>query len=296
MRIGLVLALLWLPLAAVAQEVSVRAALEAGRPVVIAHRTAVLDAPENTLAWIDAAIATGAAMVHLNPQITADGRYILMHDNTLNRMTNVESVFADGVPGGPTRAQRGGLDYVRDYTLAQIKQLSIPGADGRSHPVPTLEEALAHARGRIAVLLGLKSYETASLAPLVEGQADEVLAFELHYPGTVQEQLRPLAEASGALVALGFYQRGDYAAEMDVLAERTGPALRAVTIASGWVTPALLERLAALDVQLVISGLGRKEDSAIVTDGDAGPWQEALDQGAWALTAHPAAVQALLER
>lgn len=75
-----------------------------GAPLVIAHRSAEMGGtPENSLAWIGHAIERGVDMVHLNPQRTADGRYVLMHDPTLSRTTDVEQVFPEGPPGGPSR-------------------------------------------------------------------------------------------------------------------------------------------------------------------------------------------------
>ena len=97
-------------------QVSVEARLAEGQPpMVVAHRTAVFgDHPENTLTWLEAGIERGVDMLHINLQRTADGQYILMHDQTLNRTTDVESVYSEGAPGGPTREQRGGQDYVGD--------------------------------------------------------------------------------------------------------------------------------------------------------------------------------------
>ena len=103
-------------------QVSVDERLSGDQPhAVIAHRSAEMGgAPENSLAWIRKAIERGVDMVHVNPQLTADDRYVLMHDSTLNRTTDVADVFPSGPPGGPTREQRSGKDYVRDLSLIHI--------------------------------------------------------------------------------------------------------------------------------------------------------------------------------
>jgi glycerophosphoryl diester phosphodiesterase len=122
-------------------QVNVEARLAEGQPpIVLAHRTAVFgDHPENTLAWLEAGIERGVDMLHINPQRTADGQYILMHDQTLNRTTDVERVYPEGAPGGPTRQQRAGLDYVGDYTLEEIRRLQVTNASDGSASSADLE-------------------------------------------------------------------------------------------------------------------------------------------------------------
>ena len=59
-------------------QVSVNERLALGQPdTVMAHRSAEMDGmPENSLAWIQAAIDRGVDMVHINPQLTADDEYV----------------------------------------------------------------------------------------------------------------------------------------------------------------------------------------------------------------------------
>ncbi|SMX50407.1 hypothetical protein [Maliponia aquimaris] len=44
-----------------------------------------------------------------------------MRDQMLNRMTDAETVFPAGPPGGRTRAARGGKDFIRNDRLAVIR-------------------------------------------------------------------------------------------------------------------------------------------------------------------------------
>jgi glycerophosphoryl diester phosphodiesterase len=51
-----------------------------GRPLVIAHRGACWDAPENTLEAFDLAVAQGADFVEFDVRMAADGRLVICHD------------------------------------------------------------------------------------------------------------------------------------------------------------------------------------------------------------------------
>lgn len=81
-------------------------------PLVIAHRGAARTAPENTLAAVDAAHRTGLTWVENDVQRTKDGQLIVMHDTTLRRTTNAETVFPGRAPW-----------RVADFTAAEIARL-----------------------------------------------------------------------------------------------------------------------------------------------------------------------------
>ncbi|MEC4019462.1 glycerophosphodiester phosphodiesterase [Streptomyces sp. H27-D2] len=83
-----------------------------GNPVTVSHRGASAYAPENTLASIDKAAALRIAWVENDVQRTQDGKLVIMHDTTLNRTTNVETLF-------PSRAPW----KISDFTLAEIQKL-----------------------------------------------------------------------------------------------------------------------------------------------------------------------------
>lgn len=289
------LALLAVAPAALAQADLAQRLAPGQPPLVIAHRSAQMGGtPENALARLDHAIAQGIEIVHVNPQITADGRYILMHDPTLNRTTDVENVYRDGPPDGPSRAARGGKDFVRDYTLDQIRRLALTdAADGAPHPVPTLEEALDRARGRLVLQLGLKSHETESLARAFAGaDPGRVILFELVYPGTDQTALRDLARATGLPVGVALLQTRDPLRDLEHVAAQLGPALRMVNIGSARLGPAFLDRARALGLHVSVSGWNGPEDAALLR-GDPAPWEAIRDLGLSALTDQPDRVRAL---
>lgn len=107
------------------------------QPQVIAHRGASGYLPEHTLGGYELAIRMGADYIEPDLQITKDGALVAIHDDTLNRTTNVASLFA----------QRNGGYKVSDFTLAEIKTLTVvPTGTGKtSYPGFTPSSANAFA-------------------------------------------------------------------------------------------------------------------------------------------------------
>ena len=104
--------------------------------IVASHRGDWRNFPENSLEAIDNAIKMGVDIVELDVQRTKDGQLILMHDPTLNRTTT-------------------GKGAIADTTLAYIKTLKLRNgcAIRTIHNVPTLEEALLRAKGKVRLNL-----------------------------------------------------------------------------------------------------------------------------------------------
>ncbi|MEU5701887.1 glycerophosphodiester phosphodiesterase [Streptomyces aurantiacus] len=88
------------------------AAVNSDHPLVIAHRGASAQAPENTLAAIDRAARLGFRWVENDVQRTKDGQLVVIHDDSLTRTTDVEEVFPDRAPW-----------KVKDFTAAEIARL-----------------------------------------------------------------------------------------------------------------------------------------------------------------------------
>ena len=109
----------------------------------VAHRGASAYAPEHTVAAYRLAIEQGADYVEQDLAITRDGILICLHDDSLERTTNIEQVF-------PTRStvdpQRGAHRWLAaDFTLEEIKRLDAGSwFDPRfaGERVPTWEEAV----------------------------------------------------------------------------------------------------------------------------------------------------------
>ncbi len=97
------------------------------RPIVIAHRGASGYLPEHTLPAKVMAHAMGADYIEQDVVASRDDELIVLHDIHLDRVTNVASVF-------PGRARDDGRYYVRDFDLAELRELRVherQDADGR---------------------------------------------------------------------------------------------------------------------------------------------------------------------
>ena len=108
---------------------------------VIAHRGFSGAAPENTLVAFKRAMEVGSDMIELDVRLSKDGQVVVIHDDVLNRTTN-------------------GAGKVSDYTLEQLKQLDAGawfGAQFAGERIPTLQEVLELARGRILLNIEIKS-------------------------------------------------------------------------------------------------------------------------------------------
>lgn len=86
--------------------------------LVIAHRGASGYLPEHTMAAKAMAYAQGADYIEQDLVMTKDDAVIVLHDHYLDTVTDVAEVF-------PTRHRDDGRYYVIDFTLLEIKQLSV---------------------------------------------------------------------------------------------------------------------------------------------------------------------------
>src|SRR6266550_1457246 len=98
--------------------------------LVIAHRGASGNAPENTLAAFKKAVALGAPFIETDLQLSRDAHFVAIHDATVNRTTN-------------------GQGAVHDLTLAELRRLDAGswfGSEFAGEHIPTLEEILDFAK------------------------------------------------------------------------------------------------------------------------------------------------------
>ncbi|MGA2987731.1 MAG: glycerophosphodiester phosphodiesterase family protein [Terriglobia bacterium] len=143
-----------------------------------AHRGEHLHHPENSIPAIEAAIDAGMDFVELGIRTTADGKLVLMHDRTVDRMTD-------------------GKGLVKDKTLAKIKALDLGVRFPGQFPnlrVPTFDEALAAAHGRIGIYIDAKDATPQDLIAAIErhDMGSHVLFWSEHPDFMSQiQQLRP---------------------------------------------------------------------------------------------------------
>ena len=50
-----------------------------------AHRGVCTEYPENTMAAFKGAILQGYEVIELDPNVTADGKFVILHDDTITR-------------------------------------------------------------------------------------------------------------------------------------------------------------------------------------------------------------------
>ncbi|AFI31024.1 glycerophosphodiester phosphodiesterase [Borrelia crocidurae] len=124
--------------------------------LIIAHRGASGYLPEHTLEAKAYAHALGADYIEQDIVLTKDDIPIVMHDPELDTTTNVAKLF-------PGRARENGKYYSVDFTLAEIKSLSLserfdPETQQPIYPnrfpetkydfkIPTLEEEIKFIQG-----------------------------------------------------------------------------------------------------------------------------------------------------
>lgn len=119
---------------------------------LIAHRGACAYAPEHTLASYRLALEQGADYVEQDLAVTRDHVLICLHDDSLERTTNVADVFPERAVVDAATGRKQWLAV--DFTLAEIKQLDAgTWFDARfaGERIPTWEEAVS-AVGRDAGL------------------------------------------------------------------------------------------------------------------------------------------------
>jgi glycerophosphoryl diester phosphodiesterase len=125
------------------------------RPLIIAHRGASAEAPENTLAAFRRALALGVDGIELDVQVTRDGVPVVFHDSTLVRLTGRRGRIAEftrrelrgfRVRGGAIPALAEVLELTRDRCVVEVELK-------RGTPVASVVESIRRARAGHAVIL-----------------------------------------------------------------------------------------------------------------------------------------------
>lgn len=104
--------------------------------LISAHRGDWRNAPENSIQGLENCIKMGVDIVEFDLRKTKDGHLIVLHDETMDRTTT-------------------GKGKASDYTLAEVKKLKLRDGAGHAtkHEIPTLEEFLMVAKGRVVVCI-----------------------------------------------------------------------------------------------------------------------------------------------
>ena len=128
--------------------------------LVVAHRGDWRYAPENSIAAIEHSIEMGVDVVEIDLQLTKDSVLIVMHDAKLNRTTT-------------------GKGEIKNWPLDSIKTLFLKSGCNikTKHKVPTLEEAMLAAKGKVLVNLDKADRYFDLVVPVLEktGTAEQVI-------------------------------------------------------------------------------------------------------------------------
>jgi glycerophosphoryl diester phosphodiesterase len=204
---------------------------------VIAHRGASAYAPENTVPAFRLAAEQGANWVEFDLQLTKDRKIVALHDNSLERTTDIEQVFPDRarkVGEGEKAVPRWMLD---DFTLEEIKRLDAGSwfdPKFRGTRIPTFGETIDSLRGRAGLFIELKTPER---YPGIERQIlDELEAKGLARPG---------ADPKTPVLLQSFT-----AASLEILTQKLGTKLPVHFLISArevgaWMTPDGLKKMKA---------------------------------------------------
>ncbi len=158
-----------------------------GRPLVIAHRGASGERPENTLPAYELAVEQRADAIEIDLHTTRDGAIVVTHDAEL--------------------ADLSGCGEVGEASLAEVRALDAGGGA----QVPTLDEVLDRFGGRIPFNLEIKTgektgrysgIEAVALAAVEERGLLETTLFS-SFDDSVLEELRRISAAAriGVLVS-----------------------------------------------------------------------------------------------
>lgn len=121
--------------------------------MAIAHRGEHLHHPENSVPAFDEAIRLGADFIEVDVQTTADGKLVLSHDATVNRCTN-------------------GQGKISEMTFEEVEKLDAgikTGPEFAGTRIPTFDQVLDLARGKIGVYVDVKNASAQDLVSHIDG-------------------------------------------------------------------------------------------------------------------------------
>lgn len=197
----------------------------------LAHRGFAQDVPENTITAFRRAYDLGVRWMEIDVHSTADGRVIVFHDSTLNRVVGVSGKVAD-------------------KTLAEIQAFDLGGG----HTIPTLEQVLTELP-HLNFNIDVKDETSAQELPLVvarTGAVDRVriASFSERRRGATLRKLRALLP--GRYIQTGASEKAMF---VFYAAAHTVPALWPLF---RWLTSPFFESFESMQIPPIYRFLGRK--------------------------------------
>jgi glycerophosphoryl diester phosphodiesterase len=220
---------------------------QARHVVAISHRGEHLHHPENTIPAFEEAIRVGADFIEVDVQTTSDGKLVLSHDGTVDRCTN-------------------GHGKVSDMTFDQVEALDAgikSGAEFAGTRMPTFDQALDLARGKIGVYVDLKNASARDLVAHIDGHGmteHVVIYCGLNLAKQIQElnpKLKVMPESNSV-------------EHSKVLIEQLHP--KVIAFGARDFTPDVIAVVKQANALIYVDRMG-------TTDGPEG-WQSAIDAGA----------------
>lgn len=158
--------------------------VEAPDVLVVGHRGAMDEGPENTVPGFEQGVESNVDMVEVDVQLSADGVPFLFHDDTPKRTTDVDEIFPDRVD-----------DPITSFTWDELQQLDAGASFGGGYAgtrIPSLDDVALTVGPEVGVDIELKSpenspgleqvvadaLETDAWAPLVENDLVIVSSFD----------------------------------------------------------------------------------------------------------------------
>jgi glycerophosphoryl diester phosphodiesterase len=118
--------------------------------LIASHRGVHNNLPENSIPAFEKAIELGIDIIEIDVRLTKDGSLVIMHDATVDRTTN-----------GKGRVDELSFEELRKLRLTFDEQVT-------NESIPTLEEVLTLAKGRILVDLDIKTNNLHQVMQIVQ--------------------------------------------------------------------------------------------------------------------------------
>lgn len=221
--------------------------------MIAAHRGVHNNVPENSIAAIEEGIRLGIDVVEVDVRFTKDRKMVLMHNKTIDGTTNGKGLVSDFT-----------FEEIRTFRLLHQKKVT-------EEKIPTLEEALLAAKGKILVDLDIKQDECLdSIMALVKRTGTENNCLFFVYEPALAKMIDDRDRAFQLMV------RTESARAADTLFTVVRP--EAVHIDPSHYTSAVVKKLKKGKSRIWINALGTVDKKAAA--GELNAYDELLKFGA----------------
>lgn len=205
--------------------------------LIAAHRATNDHYPENSLEAIAESIRIGIDIIEVDIRQSKDGELVIMHDKTIDRTTN-------------------GKGKVDDHTLSELKDHNLMfNGTATEYQIPTFEEVLQLAKGKILLDIDFKLEDMASIKKtyaLIEkyGMENQILFFLYDYKETPSlQRLNPKIR-----VMPRAYSKKDVKAilKMDLI--------DIIHVDESYYTPRIMRRILRSGARVWMNALGKYDE------------------------------------